>query len=458
MTTVADECCWEELFELVELSVEHEAHAPFADSDDVVFERWEQPSLPLDLEMQHLLRDFAHDLLPDPAGEASDRATTARIRRLPTPLRSLLGKLKDQGHRLALLDSIDAEVRRHVGVENTRHVDVPGEIFKASYLLEVHRSAALNLVAKDSGFVATLREELNRVKQDGHLVNTYGGAPPLIPEFPAYSIPSVGPWRAESWLGLSTSSLPESLPEEVVVALAQRAWRNFGKWGRRRHPVGRVLHWGALNGTFALALKAAAPKGLTLVIDEIDSVGQEQSRSWSGRRSSRLLETQRDYDLLVVHVPPPGDGANQIRNRYKDLARLPGRDRQLDDLGRRGPRKWRLALRRLLVDLLPRLKTDAEVYLVLPSAVRVAPPVCGYPQWGYEPSPQLSEGVVEQLVEGGLTRLVDLEIDEVNVLEQPFFRDRRCPWRLTILGRGTAPCHQHDDGDDLFVGDEATLG
>lgn len=454
MTTADEEQLWDELMDVVQLSTAREPDLLFADSDEVVFERWEPPALPLDVELQHLLGGIPVELMPDTTEVPSDRALAAGIRRLPSPLRTLFSKLKDQSHRSTLLETLETEVRQRAGIENTKYLDVPGDIFKRPYVSEVHRRAALSRMAKDTRFVASLQQEITRVKHDGHLVNTYGGPPRLASQLPDSEIPRVSPWKAESWLGLATSSLPESLPEEVAVALAQRAWRRFRNWGRYRRPAGRVLHWGALNGTFSLALQSLAPKGMTLAIDEVDTVGQEQSRSWKGQRSSALHEAQVNYDVIVAHVPPPGDGANQIRNHYKDLASWTSQDRQLEDLGRLGPRKWRRALQRVLTELASRLNADGELSLILPTAVRVAPQLSGYPSWGYEPSSQLLAGVVEQLVDIGLTPIVDLEVEEVNALEQPFFRERRCPWRLVILSRNT----ELADEDELLASVEVDLG
>jgi len=456
MTTADEEQLWDELMDVVELSTTREPDLLFADSDAVVVERWEPPALPLDIELQHLLGGISLDVMPAPTEVPSDRAIAGRIRRLPSPLRNLFKNLKDHGHRSTLIDAIASGVRERVGLENTKYVDVPGDIFKTAYVPEVHRRAALARMAKDAQFLASLRREITRVKHDGHLINTYGGPPRLASQLPVSQIPRIGPWKAESWLGLATSSLPESLPEEVVVALAQRAWRRFRNWGRHRRPAGRVLHWGALNGTFAFALQALAPRGVTLVIDEVDTVGQEQSRSWKGPRSSALHENQRDYDLIVMHVPPPGSGANQLRNHYKDLASPTKHERSVEDMGRRGPRKWRRALQRLLTDLAPRLKADGELCLILPTSVRVAPQILGYPQWGYEPSAELLAGIVEPLINTGLTPIVDLEVDEVNPLEQPFFRARRCPWRLVILSRNTGSGMAEED--EQFARVEVDLG
>jgi hypothetical protein len=194
------------------------------------------------------------------------------------------------------------------------------------------------------------------------------------------------------------------------------------------------------------------------MIHEVDTVGQPQSREWLGRRLTRL-PVHGEYDLVVVHVPPPGEGANHIRNLYKDLPGPPAGDVHHEDLGRRGPRKWRRGALKLIREVMPKLKPNGELVLLLPTAVRTAPTVNGYPQWGYEPRADLLDGLVELLAEAQLSVVADLEVVEKNPLNQPFFVDHRCPWRFLLATPSISFEPGEDDSVDAFLASlEVDLG
>jgi len=429
------------------------------DLSGYALERWAPPPLPFDVEMDHLIGGDVLEISPSPRDREA-RDLEREIRRLPRPLGSIVGALNDAPHRAGLMAFIEHEVRKEATPTALRHVEVPGALYKASYLLEIHRRAALAKLATSAAFVSHVKARVDQIKRQGHLVNTYGGSPVSIPDLPSCPVPLAGPWNAESWLGLSTSSLPEAMPEGVAVAIAQRTWRRFAHVGRRAQsaPVARVLHWGALNGTLAFALQCTSPLGLTLAIHEVDTVGQPQSREWKGQRFRRL-PVHGEYDLVVVHAPPPGEGANHIRNRYKDLAGSLDGDVHLEDLGRRGPKKWGRGVMKLINEVAPKLKPDGELVLLLPMAVRTAPKVNGYPQWGYEPRTDLLAGIVELLANHQLRVVADLAVVEENPLNQPFFVDRRCPWRFVISSLNGGAEHREDNSvEALNVGLEADLG
>lgn len=423
-------------------------------------ERWAPPPLPFDVEMDHLIGGDVLGILPTNPQDGETRDLDREIRRLPRLLGSIVRTLSDAPHRADLVAFIGREVRKAAALTALRYVDVPGAVYKTSYLPEIHRRAALTRLATDTAFVNQLKTRVEQIKRRGHLMNTYGGSSVAIPELPLCSVPAVGPWHAESWLGLSTSSLLEAMPEEVAVAVAQRTWRRYSqlKGRSRMQPAGRVLHWGALNGTLAFALHITAPLGLTLMIHEVDTVGQPQSREWLGERFTRL-PVHGEYDLVVVHIPPPGEGANHIRNLYKDLAGPPAGDVHLEDLGRRGPKKWRRSVLKLIKEVTPRLKASGELVLLLPTAVRTAPMVNGYPQWGYEPRADLLTGIVELLKEAQLSVVADVDVVEINPINQPYFVDRRCPWRFVIASLDTGIHRCEDDSvDALLSGLEVDLG
>jgi hypothetical protein len=203
-------------------------------------------------------------------------------------------------------------------------------------------------------------------------------------------------------------------------------------------------------------LRATAPKGLTLAIDEVDTVGQPLSRSWPGHRYTSLSATRAAYDLIVVHVPPPASGANHLRNRYKNLAAVSTRAGRVD-VGRLGPRKWTKRVWRLHLEVLPKLKSDADLVLVLPMATRVAPLVDGYPYWSYEPSPCLLDGVDAMLGTSGLGTVFDLVVVDKNPVAQPFFCERRCPWRVIGLNRSLDRQAVPEYVDELFASLEDDL-
>lgn len=422
-------------------------------------ERYMPPPLPFDVEMDHLVGGDVLTILPSNPQDRGTRDLDREILRLPRSLGSIVRSLKNGHHRCELAGFIERAVRKAVPPDATSDVEVPGAIYKTSYVLEIHRRAALTKLAADAAFITDLKSRVDLIKRQGHLVNTYGGPPSMLPELPACAVPPTGTWNAESWVGLSTSSLPEAVPEEVAVAIAQRTWRGHHLNGRaRKHPVGRVLHWGALNSTLAFALVATAPRGLTLEIDEVDTVGQPRSSEWRGRRTTTLPKAG-EYDLVVVHAPPPGEGANHIRNLYKAMNSQPEGDLHLEDLGRRGPRKWRRGLLRLISQIMLRVKSGGELVLLLPMAVRTAPRVDGFVQWGYEPRLNLLEGVVDLLSNRGFGILADLEVVEKNPISQPFFLERRCPWRFVIASRSRCTEHGiHNRVNALPSGLETDLG
>lgn len=398
--------------------------------DEVDVERWVPPETSFDIEVDHLVGGPERALLPQLSEETFEQLRERAIRRLPPSLGSVLRPVKSALSRATLIELIDDELLERVPSTAVREVDVPGDLVPTRYILEIHRRAALAGLAVDDEFVARLKAKANEMTRQAHLVGAYGGPPYAYPALPRCIMPTTSPWMAESWLGLSGSSIPEAMPDEVAGAIAQRFWSRYPRALGNRRPAARVLHWGALNSTLAVAFQATSP-GLAVDIHEVDTVGQPQSISWVRSRTASIPEGV-DYDLAVVHVPPPGEGGNHFRNGYKDLPGPRGDELHLEDIGRRGPRKWRRRLRSLIPEVASRLKPEGQLVLLLPEASRVAPRVSGFPQWGYERRPELLADLPSLLEGLGMSILVNVEVTEQNPLNQPHFVDRRCPWRFVL--------------------------
>jgi hypothetical protein len=387
------------------------------------------------LELEHLVGGGVLDLVAPP-GEINDaRSLERKVRRLPTVLRRPIDSLRTTWHREHLFELVEKEVRIRAGLGKFEEITVPGEIFTQAYLPEIHRREALQAVAADGKFVHLLEKEAVRLKADGHVVRLFGSLPRALPALPACLVPQGNVWRAESWLGLANSSMPESIPEEVVAALAQRTLLRCPPQGGKGYAATRrLLHWGALHSTLAAALIATAPERRDVAVYEVDTVGQTPALPSVQWRSVALPANVR-FDLALVHLPPPGVDANNIRNRYKNLAMPAGTEAHIEDIGRLGPRKWRRQVHKLLREILSKVVSGGEVALVLPTSVRTVVRRGRYAEWGYSPHVELTAGITELLAQEGWQTARDLEIIELNPQPQPFFVARRCTWRFMLVSR-----------------------
>lgn len=400
---------------------------------------WSAPVLSLELELEHLIGAGVLDVAPPNAEITAAHDLKRKLRRLPKALRRRVELLRTTWHRAHLADLIELELQVRVEPSTFRDIAIPGELLMHSYVPEIHRRVALRALAADASFLRDLDDEASKVKADGHLVRLFGGTPRALPKLTSCEVPQEGVWKAESWVGLAMSSMPEAIPEEVVVALAQRTLSRYPRRTVRRKGLSqRILHWGAMHSTFSVALTAVAPGRSDIETYEVDTLGQAQSVPCVKWRSNALPRDVR-FDLALVHLPPPGEQANNIRARYKDLADPAGSELHLADIGRLGPRKWRIRLFKVLREILGRVQLSGEVALVLPTSVRTVTRLGKHSEWGYAPRPELIDGISEFLRELGWRVTRDIEIIEQNPQAQPFFVHRRCTWRLMLVAHNDSP-------------------
>lgn len=431
---------------------------PALDLGDEPVRRWEPPATNDDDE-------DVLDILPEPASEFAFQhaKVKARLRELPEPLHGIVRKVRTDFLRLTALDRIEARIV-HEAMEAGVHKSVvawAGAIDTTWHIPAIRRRQILRSLAGDHDFVRHVRDLVTETLEQGHVHHVWRDWPRPLPKMlPATKLPSKGSVTVESWVGLGAETLPETAPEGLLVLIARRVWRPYrGQRGVRREErsLGWILHAGALASTFTLALMATAPAGLGWDICELDTVGEPLSIPWIRWRSHELPTKSGAADMKLepfrvafLHVPPPGVHANQIRNRAKDLAAPPHEEQQrrLPDLGRLGPRKWRKELRAHIKAVFKSLHISAELFLLLPRAVRTTRPKNGQIEWCYQFDAGLLEGLRELLREEGFVVEVDVEVIEKNPVRQPFFGFERCPWTL-IIARRPGPAEEgfEDDHD-----------
>lgn len=406
------------------------------------------------------------DILPEPPSEFAFQhmETKARLGELPDSIRHIVGTLRTDFLRFVALDWIEARIE-HEAMAAGAHkqaVGWAGDLETTWYVPAIWRHRILRSLAGNQEFVRDLRALVTTAIEQSHQHRVWRSWPrPLPKRLPVTRLPASGFVNVESWVGLGTETLPETSPEGLLVLLARRMWRaHRGTTNvcRKRRSVGSALHVGAMGSTFTLALIATAPKGLRWDVCEVDTIGEPLSIPWVKWRSNARPETRdvalmklKPYRVALIHVPPPGVNANQIRNRMKDL--LPDADnveaqRSLRDIGRLGPRKWKKELRKTVKAVTKLLDPSAELFLLLPRAVRTTRPKDRHVEWCYQPDAGLLGSVRELLLHEGLSIEVDVEVTERNPMRQPFFGFERCPWSL-IIARRPRPEEDvfEDDGD-----------
>lgn len=378
----------------------------------------------------------------------------AQLRELPQSLRAIVGRLRTDTLRLQVLEWVEARIESEAIEASNFKVGRgwSGSLQTTAYVPAIWRRRILRALAASPEFVRDLRQNVEDAIADAHDMRSWSDWPrPLPAAVPTATLPSSGAIVVDSWVGLGSETLPEAAPEALLMTLARRAWRPYrhAAQARGRKVVGWALHWGAMAGSFGIALMATAPLGFRWNLSEIDTIGSPRSLPWVRWRSDRLptshdLPTLRPYRFALVHVPPPGDGANQIRNRLKDLGTHEDMQRRLQDVGRLGPHKWRRAVARSIKEVMSSLDPQGELALLLPTAQRVNQGTTGTNGWGYEHDASLLEGLTKILESGGLQAVVDIEVTEKNAVSVPFFGLARCPWRLLIA----RPHRQPDLEDD----------
>jgi hypothetical protein len=280
--------------------------------------------------------------------------------------------------------------------------------------------------------VAHVRHEVETALREGNRDLNYPGVAPSVPSRPPNLRPPVlGVWAIPSSVGLGTASHGGDVrPEGVALGLAQH-FRDHVRGDRTevcdltlqdRRRVVRVLDWGAGPSVFARAALCAGPPRTRIC--EVEVLGDTLPYAQVAYRDSRLPEPATpSFDLVLAHVPPPGDqGRWQYRNRYKNREQ-----RQLPDFGTMGVTRWKRSLPNLLKNLTPYVRDDGEFALTLPLGVRH--------ERHYVPERALLDGVVDRLGQLGFGVTHDLEVRELDPLPQPFVDRERCPWRCLIARR-----------------------
>lgn len=399
-----------------------------------------------------------------------------RVRELPRRLRHLVRQLHHRHLRLQMLDWFDSWVSKVAADEGQfREAVGPGMESTLWYVPAVHRRRTLEALDDERAFVDTVLDRVRETKALGHKLAVHREWPGFLPtDLPKATFPLAGTMNTESRVGLQQTSMIEDLPEGAHVRVARRIWSRLrGRRGERRDEVqrllskaklktvgkqagserlvGSVLHWGALTSTLTLALKATAPvtpegkEPRVLDIDEFETLGEPRALPWVRYRGARLRD--RRYDVVVAHLPPPGVGGNQLRNRYKDIQKATTRQRETEDMGRFGPKRWLKYRRKLLPELVRRTKLDGELVLFVPLAARAARRERGrrLPVWSYEPMPELADGVTQHLGELAMEVVADVLVEELYPIRQAILGKERSPWRCIVA-------RHRLDHDDLGMG------
>ncbi len=354
----------------------------------------------------------------------------ARLTELPQALWGTVRRLQKPFLALQVLDFIEAHVcdlaRKDGAFVVASSPNLPGSRW---YVPAIHRRQYLKCLGGDPAFVAGIATRVRAAIRLAHEAAVFASWPHHLPkDLPACQPNPHGLWLCASWLGLAQRSIAEDLPEAALVGTSQRLWDGLPP---SKRPA-QVLHWGALSSNLTVALMGTRPRSARrLHVHEVETLGQPQALSWVRSRSHELPAQPETFEAIVCHLPPPGDGANQWRNRYKDLGTFGDAERHLPDMGRLGPRKWKKARRRLLTDLAKRLGPAAELVVFHPVAVRTVEVESGI--WGYKPARELADGLPEDLEALDLEVIADILIEELNPVFVAPFGTSRCTWRCVIV-------------------------
>ena len=388
----------------------------------------------------------------------------AEMRRMPSGIRGSLSKVRSSYHRGHLLLETREDVRQIAARQG--HVRTADDFpFSVTYVPAIFQRHILGKLGSDQSYLTQLRARVRARLREANVTRPRSAASRGVPRvLPDCRPPPAGEqWRTQSDLGFGTSTVLEAPPDAFAVGIAQRAWQRrleqssgpqlvidplLNEWiesnGLDRDvelltepAVMRVLIVGSFPGTMTRALVATMPASARLMVCEVDTVGEGTPlpgivAEFSDRTSS--LSTKEPFDLIVMIVPPPSQGA-QYRHRYVAEA---GGYRSLHaprafDMGSLGPARWRKALAYRFGAIAGRLAADAELVVLLPESVRVP--------LGYEPARLLDEGdLLDCFDAAGFSVCRELRLRELEPALQPFVADRRPERRCFIATvRITAP-------------------
>lgn len=427
--------------------------------------------LPLSLEIALLELDGREPRKHD------DRAAQIRkqLRELPETLSSVIREVRSHFGRERLLDVVASEVERR-GTPFLKPAEVGTDdvtlAFAHLYLPAIHRERILGEIANDVAFLGHLKRSAHEYIELAHRAGVWTSR--SVPHLRAPQRPSGNLWQVRTDMGLGTASHPEGLPEQLALWLAAQAARSrqaaVVDVGLDSDEPRVVLNWGAGPSTIAWALEAFAPNQ-DIKVHEVDTIGQATSKltAWRAPFIPTLTDLHRHeitkpqvlsdghlpYDYIVCHVPPPaGEGANQLRNAYKDMQDRGGRARygfeaELDkligktqtaqedkhaerswpDVGRYGVKRWKPALTELVKDMAGVAPKGTEIAFVLPLGVRVRAREGGF---AYDANEGLLSGVCAFMESVGLEVIENFDVTEPHPVPQPQCNMNRCPWRCVI--------------------------
>lgn len=386
----------------------------------------------------------------------------AEMRRLPSSIRNALSKVRSSYHRGHLLLETRDDVR--ATAERAGHVRTADDFpFPVAYVPAIFQRLILRKMETDGSYLAQLRARVRARLREANATRprmaASRGVPTVLPD--CRPPPAGDQWRTQSDLGFGTSSVLEAPPDAFAVGIAQRAWQrrleqNSGpqvvfdpllrEWIEssrldrdvelsEKPAAMRALIVGSFPGTMTRALVATTLAPARLTVCEVDTVGEATPLSgivaeFVDRASS--LATDEPFDLIVMIVPPPSQGA-QYRHRYAAEAggHRPPHAARAFDMGNLGPSRWRKALGYRFGTIAGRLAADGELVVLLPESVRIP--------LGYEPARLLDEGDLLDCFEAaGFSVSRQLQVRELEPALQPFVADRRPERRCFIAKVRTA--------------------
>ena len=378
------------------------------------------------------------------------------LRDLPEPMAMAIRKLRSAQLQAELLTGIAEQV-----FETARRRDVTERIARAgepprTVVPPVHRKAILKELVERAGFLTSLRRKADEAARFAHLRRDVGAsdnAVVVLDEMPVSS----GTWVVEADRGFGTSSDLEAIPEGALVGIARRiADRVTATTSPGKTATASLLIWGGgPNEALAHVLDAVPVPGVryrVVLVEGFEARG-DLAQCVVERRYGLPADTASEegtkFDFVIAIVPPPGEGvAAHFRNIYKRMTpaesfhvkrrgRQPppgtwdGNERDIFDIGRLGPKKWKHWMPVYPAAAAVLLKPAGEAILVLPGAVRV-PLTDPRHRAGYRNDPTLLADLPDALAEVDLQVKLSLDLHEENPRRQPFVSTTRPPWRVVV--------------------------